>query len=202
VPTCRAIIIRTLLSSAALGTAACSIQSETADQRKNAKETLERYERERRAADAESAIRSAEQYQRRTSDPGSLSIEESDAQSAALGSASAVVRTKAAETLGDAKGPRAVPALIAALRSETDPAAFSAMATALEHINDRRATDPLVEALSQPGMPDDARERALMAIVAFHSDSRFVPQIRKFYESLTDESVRARTRVILARYRE
>jgi hypothetical protein len=51
-------------------------------------------------------------------------------------------------------------------------------------------------------MPDDARERALMAIVAFHSDSRFVPQIRKFYESLADESVRARTRVILARYRE
>jgi len=195
-------IVLTLVAAAALGTAACSIQSETAEQRKRAKDTLEQYERERKAEEAESTRRSAEAYRRRTSDPGSLSIEESDARAAALGSPSPIARMRAAEALGDARGARAVEALIAALRAETDPAAFSAIATALEHINDRRATDPLVEALAAPGMPDEARERALMAIVAFHSDSRFVPQIRKFYESLTDESVRARTRVILARYRE
>jgi HEAT repeat protein len=194
--------IATLVVAAVMGTAACSIQSETPEQRKRAKGTLEAYERGRKAAEAESQRTGAEGYQRRINDPGSIAIDESDAQAAALGSPSPLVRTRAAETLGDAKGPRAAPALISALGIETDPAAFSAIATALEHINDRRATEPLVDALARPGMPDDAREHALMTIVAFHSESRFLPQIRKFYESLTDESVRARTATILARYRE
>jgi HEAT repeat protein len=181
---------------------ACSIQSETAEQRKRAKDYRDQQEQEIKAAEAESARKRDEEYQRRTSDPGSLSIEQSDAQIAALGSVAPFTRTSAAEALGDAKGARAVPALITALKAETDPSAFGAIATALEHINDRRATDPLVEALAQPGMPDDAREHALRAIVTFSSESRFLPEIRKFYESLTDESVRARTKVILARYRE
>lgn len=109
-------------------------------------------------------------------------------------------RISAAEKLGDAKGPRAVNALIAALRTETDPAAFSAIVDALSNIHDARAVDAYVDALWAPGMPDNAREHALNAIVENRSEYRLVPQIRRFYESLTDASVKARVRPILERY--
>jgi hypothetical protein len=86
-----------------------------------------------------------------------------------------------------------------ALRTETDPLAFGAIAGALKNIHDGRATEALIDALSAPGMPDGAREQALEAIVAFHSQWRFGPQIRRFYSSLTDESVRARVGDIVGR---
>jgi HEAT repeat protein len=133
-------------------------------------------------------------------DPGSLSIQESDAEIAALHSPSSLQRTQAAEKLGDAKGTRAVDSLIAVLRTESDPLAFSAVVQALENIHDARAVDAYVEALSAPNMPDYAREMAFNGIVASGSQWRFVPQIRRFYSSLTDESVRARVRLIVEQY--
>jgi len=75
-----------------------------------------------------------------------------------------------------------------------------ALVQALENIHDARAVDAYVEALSAPNMPDDIREMAFNGIVTSGSQWRFVPQIRRFYSSLTDESVRARVRLIVEQY--
>ena|SRR5690242_2638758 len=99
-------------------------------------------------------------------------------------------------------GARAVDALIADLRAETDPAAFSAVVQTLTEIHDARADTAFVDTLSAPNIPDREREYALNAIVEFGSAWRFVPRIRWFYDSLTDESVRARVRLIVDRYRK
>jgi hypothetical protein len=48
-------------------------------------------------------------------------------------------------------------------------------------------------------MPDNAREHALNAIVENRSQYRLGPQIRRFYESLTDASVKARVRLVVER---
>ena len=178
----------------------CSIESVPAERRRQTEAAREEYEHKSQAESAAAQRQRAEEFQRRIADPGSLSIQESDAEIEALRSPSSFRRISAAEKLGDAKGPRAVNALIAALRTETDPAAFSAIVDALSNIHDARAVDAYVDALSAPGMPDNAREHALNAIVQNRSEYRLVPQIRRFYESLTDASVKARVRPILERY--
>jgi hypothetical protein len=66
---------------------------------------------------------------------------------------------------------------------------------ALENIHDARAVDAYVEALSAPNMPDNVRELAFNGIVVNRSEWRFVPQIQRFYDSLTDASVGARVRL-------
>jgi HEAT repeat protein len=184
----------------ALWETGCSIESVPAERRQQMEASREEYERNRQAESAAAQRQRAEEFQRRIADPGSLSIQESDAEIEALRSPSSLRRIRAAEKLGDAKGPHAVNALIAALRTETDPAAFSAIVDALSIIHDGRAADAYVDALSAPGMPDTAREHALNAILENRSEYRLVPQIRRFYESLTDASVKARVRPILDRY--
>jgi HEAT repeat protein len=189
-------IVSTLLTSG------CSYESVPADQRRRAEAARDEYERQSKVESAESDRKRLEEFQRRIADPGSLSVQESDSLIAALHSPSSLARISAAQKLGDAKGPRAVDPLVAALPTETDPAAFSAIAEALGNIHDLRATDALVAALSAQNMPDDAREHALDAIVGFRSEWRYVPQIQRFYESLTDKSVRARVGQIVERYRK
>jgi HEAT repeat protein len=178
----------------------CSMESVPADRRRQVEAARDEYERKSQAESAAAQRQRDEEFQRRIADPGSLSIQESDREIEALRSPSPFRRTSAAEKLGDAKGPRAVNALIAALRTEADPAAFSAIADALSNIHDGRAVDAYVDALSAPGMPDNAREHALNAILENRSESRFVLQIRRFYESLTDASVKARVRPLVERY--
>jgi HEAT repeat protein len=186
--------------TAALLEIGCSIESVPAERRQQKEAAREEYERNRQAESAAAQRQRAEEFQRRTADPGSLSLQESDAEIEALRSPSSLRRIRAAEKLGDAKGPHAVNALIGALRTETDPAAFSAIVDALSIIHDGRAVDAYVEALSAPGIPDTAREHALNAIVENRSEYRLLPQIRRFYDSLTDASVKARVRPILDRY--
>jgi hypothetical protein len=178
----------------------CSIESVPAERRRQMEATREEYERNQQAESAAAQRQRTEEFQRRIADPGSLSIQESDVQIEVLRSPSSFRRISAAEKLGDAKGPRAVNALIAALRTEKDPAAFSAIVDALSIIHDGRAVDAYVDALSVQGMPDNAREHALNAIVENRSEYRLVPQLRRFYESLTDASVKARVRPIVERY--
>ena len=178
----------------------CSIESVPAERRQQMEASREEYERNRQAESAAAQRQRAEEFQRRIADPGSLSLQESDAEIEALRSPSSLRRIRAAEKLGDAKGPHAVNALIGALRTETDPAAFSAIVDALSIIHDGRAVDAYVEALSAPGIPDTAREHALNAIIENRSEYRLLPQIRRFYDSLTDASVKARVRPILDRY--
>ena len=178
----------------------CSLESVPADRRQQREAALREYGREQQASTAAADRQRAEERQRRLTDPGSLSIQESDAEIEALHSPSSLRRTQAAERLGEAKGTRAVDSLIAVLRTESDPLAFSAVVQALENIHDARAVDAFVEALSAPNMPDDVREMAFNGIVASGSQWRFVPQIRRFYSSLTDESVRARVRLIVDQY--
>jgi HEAT repeat protein len=192
------LILGVTLTAGLLGMS-CSMESVPAERRERARAQLDEYTSRSRAEEAASDRKRAEEFKREISDPGSLSIEESDARVAVLRSSRPLQRTRAAEELGDAKGRRAVDALLAALRTETDPLPFGAIVGALEKIHDGRATEPLVDALSAPGMPDLAREHALEAIVAFGSQWRFVPQIRRFYGSLTDESVRARVGNVLGR---
>jgi HEAT repeat protein len=178
----------------------CSFESIPANRERQKQAAREQYERNSHAEIAASGRRRAEEMQRRKADPGSLSIQESDAEIEALKSTSSIKRASAAEKLGDTKGPRTVEPLIADLQTERDPVAFTAVVQALKEIGDVRAIDALVEALSAPNMPDYARERALFAIVEFQAEWRFVPQIQRFYDSLTDKSVRGRTRLILQRY--
>jgi HEAT repeat protein len=173
----------------------CSFESVPADRRQQREAALREYGPEQQETSAAADRQRAEELQRRLTDPGSLSIQESDAEIEALHSPSSLRRGHAAERLGDAKGTRAVDSLIAALRTETDPVAFSAVVQALENIHDARAVDAYVEALSAPNVPDNVRELAFNGIVANRSEWRFVPQIQRFYDSLTDTSVRARVRL-------
>jgi hypothetical protein len=191
-------IMSVTLTAGTLGMG-CSVESVPAERRERAKAQLDEYRSRSRAEDTESDRKRAETFKRETADPGSLSMAESDAQIAVLRSSRPLERTTAAERLGDAKGRRPVDALVAALRTETDPMPFGAIASALENIHDGRSAEALVEALSAPGMPDGAREHAFDAIVAMRSQWRFAPQMKRFYASLTDESVRARVSNILGR---
>jgi HEAT repeat protein len=197
IPTAVLLIVGACLPLFEIG---CSLESVPADRRRQKEAALSEYERQQQETSAAEDRQRAEERQRRLTDPGSLSIQESDAEIAALHSPSSLRRTQAAEKLGDAKGTRAVDSLIAVLRTESDPLAFSAVVQAMENIHDARAVDAYVEALSAPNMPDYVREMAFNGIVASGSQWRFVPQIRHFYSSLTDESVRARVRLIVEQY--
>ena len=197
IPTAVLLLVGALLPLFEMG---CSSESVPADRRQQREAALSEHAREQQETSAAADRQRAEERQRRLTDPGSLSIQESDAEIEALHSPSPLRRTQAAEKLGDAKGTRAVDPLIAALRTESDPLAFSAVVQAMENIHDARAVDAYVEALSAPNMPDGVREMAFDGIVASGSQWRFVPQIRRFYSSLTDESVRARVRLIVDQY--
>jgi len=175
----------------------CSFESVPADRRRQTEAARDEYERKSQAESVASDRQRTDEIWRMMADPGSLSIQQSDALIEALRSPSSLTRTSAAQKLGDAKGARAVDALVAVLRTETDPTTFSAIVEALVNIGNPRATDAFVEALSAPNMPDAARENALDAIVEFRSDWRFRPQIQRFYDSLTDESVRTRVRLVV-----
>ena len=128
-----------------------SMESVPAERRERAKAQLDEYTNRSRAEQAESDRKRAEEFKREIIDPGSLSIEESDAQIAVLRSSWPLQRTRAAEGLADAKGRRAVDALVAALGTETDPLPFGAIASALENIHDGRATEALVDACRRRG---------------------------------------------------
>ena len=110
---------------------ACSIQS-ASPERGQQMEALREENKRREAESAAAQHQRTEEYQRRIADPGSLSTLESDAEIEALRSASSFRRMSAAEKLGDAKGSRAVNALIAALRTEKDAAAFTALTRFVE----------------------------------------------------------------------
>src|SRR5260221_9915641 len=84
----------------------CSFESAPADRRQQREAALREYGREQQEAAAADRQR-AEERQRRLTDPGSLSIQESDAEIEALHSPSSLRRAQAAERLGDAKGTRA-----------------------------------------------------------------------------------------------
>jgi HEAT repeat protein len=178
----------------------CSFESVPAERRRQNEAARDAFEREIQETSAASDRLRAQEMQRMMADPGSLSIEQSDAEIEALHSTSALRRISAAEKLGDAKGARAVDALVADLRSESDPAAFSAVVQALMNIHDARAVSAFVDALSVPNMPDRQREQAFNGIVEFGSAWRLVPQIERFYDSLTDESVRTRVRPLVEQY--
>jgi len=197
IPTTILLIVGACLTLFEIG---CSFESVPADRRQQREAALREYGRQQQETSAAADRQRTEERQRRLTDPGSLSIQESDAEIEALHSPSPLRRTQAAEKLGDAKGARAVDSLIAVLRTESDPLAFSAVVQALENIHDARAVDAYVEALSAPNMPDYVREMAFNGIVTNQSQWRFVPQIRRFYDSLTDQSVRARVRLIVEQY--
>jgi hypothetical protein len=85
----------------------CSFESAPADRRQQREAALREYGREQQEAAAAADRQRAEERQRRLTDPGSLSIQESDAEIEALHSPSSLRRAQAAERLGDAKGTRA-----------------------------------------------------------------------------------------------
>jgi HEAT repeat protein len=185
---------------AALTETGCSIGSVSPDRHRQIDAAVNEYERNRKAESAALDRKRAEEFQRSIADPGSLSIQESDTWIEKLRAPGSFLRAHAAEKLGEAKGRRAVDPLIGALRTETDESAFIAIAEALRDIRDPRAIDALAASLSAQNIPDSAREQALIAIGQFGSEARFLPQIQRFYDSLTDNSVRARTRQVLERY--
>ena len=185
---------------AAIVTAATGCEWPPKAQADKARQIAEQFDRESKAEAAASKKKADEEFKIRIAQPGSISVEESDALIAKLDSADPTTRGEAANSLAAANGARAVAPLILALRAERDEKTFVAFIKALEALRDARATDAFVEALAAPGMPDAARMDALYAINNFRSTWRFIPQIREFHASLTDEDLRRRVGDLLARY--
>jgi hypothetical protein len=90
--------------TAALLEIGCSIESVPAERRQQKEAAREEYERNQQAESAAAQRQRAEEFQRRIADPGSLSLQESDAEIEALRSPSSLRRIRAAEKLGDADG--------------------------------------------------------------------------------------------------
>ena len=177
-----------LLAVASIGTA-CSISDQTPEQRQRARKVAEDYDKQRKADMAEEKQKADAAYAERISSPGSISEEESDALIAKLAAPNPVTRRDAAQDLGRAKGYRAAPAMIAALKAETDEEAFIGIVQGLENLHDFRALEPLVEAMAAPGMSDQAHNAAFDAIRRWSSATRFLPQVRAFAKTVTDEQV-------------
>jgi hypothetical protein len=152
----------------------------------------EQFDRQSKAEAAVWKARADEEFKKRIADPGSITIEASDTLNVDLESIDPKVRVEAAAALANANGARGVDPILRALRAERDEATFVAFIRALDHLNDVRAIDGLVEALGQPGMSDQAREGALHSIMRYRATWRFGSQIREFYESLSDPEVKAR----------
>jgi hypothetical protein len=81
----------------------CSMESVPADRRQQAEAARDEYERKSQAESAAAQRHRAEEFQRRIAGPGSLSIQESDAEIEALRSSSSFRRISAAEKLGTQK---------------------------------------------------------------------------------------------------
>jgi len=141
---------------------------------------------------AASQLKADAEFKNRAQDSGSITREASDELIAQLDSANPQTRAQAAVGLANAKGSRGVEPIIKALRSESDEKTYVTFIVALDHLSDVRAVDAFVEALRQPGIPDKSREHALRSILRFRAGGRFVPEIRAFYDSLTDPQIRAR----------
>ena len=140
---------------------------------------------------AASQLKAEAEFKDRAQDPGSITREASDELIAQLDGADPRARAQAAIGLANAKGTRGVEPIIKALRSESDEKTYVTFIVALDQLSDMRAVDAFVEALRQPGIPDKSREHALRSILRFRAGGRFVPQIRAFYDSLTDPEIRA-----------
>jgi HEAT repeat protein len=144
-----------------------------------------------RSKDDVAAQQQAElEFKTRVEDPGSISREASDELIAQLEWPDPQSRARAAIGLANANGKRAVEPIIKALRSESDEKTYVTFIVALDTLSDMRAVNAFVEALRQPGIPDKSREHALRSILRFRAGGRFVPQIRAFYDSLTDPEIR------------
>ncbi len=152
----------------------------------------EDFDRQSKAEYAASKMKADAEFKVRIAQPGSITVDESDALIAKLEAADPETRRDAAKALADAKGPRAVEPLISALRAERDEPTYLALVLALDTIHDVRAIDALAEALSAPGISDEGRMEALYAINRFRATWRFTSLIRDFHASLKDESIKAR----------
>jgi hypothetical protein len=185
-----ALLLRFGLVAAAALAAACSWPPrETAERARSA---AEQFDREMKAEYAASKMKADAEFKKRIADPGSLTVEAADALIAQLEAADPQRRAEAAADLANSKGARGVDPIIRAMRAERDEQTFVVFVRALEQLNDARGVDAFVEALAQPGMSDQAREGALRAIIRYRSAWRLGPQIREFYDSLTDPEVRER----------
>ena len=177
-----------LLLTTAL-TAACGWPANATGDRAQAAEQVDRQSKANAAA---WQLKAEADFKTRLQDPGSITLEASDELIAQLDWADPQARARAAIGLANAKGARAVEPIIKALRSESDEKTYVTFIVALDHLSDVRAVDAFVEALRQPDIPDKSREHALRSILRFRAGGRFVPQIRAFYDSLTDPEIRAR----------
>ena len=178
----------------ALATACSWPPKETADR---ARAAAEQFDREMKAEWAVSKKKADDEYRKRLLDPGNLTVEASDALIAQLESVDPAERSEAAAALANARGQRGVDPIVKALRAERDERAYSTMVSALDTMRIPRVVEALADALSQPGISDRAREGALRAIIRYGSAMRFAPQIRQFYDSLTDPEVRSRVEAVI-----
>jgi HEAT repeat protein len=158
----------------------------------------EDFDRQSKAEAAAWKMKADAEFKARIEQPGSITVEESNALIAKLEAPDPQTRRDAAKALADAKGRRAVEPLMSALRAERDEATYLALVLALDTIHDVRAIDALAEALSAPGISDEARMETLYAINRFRAADRFIPQIRDFHASLKDPSVKERVADLLS----
>ena len=168
-------------------TAACGGPPEATADRAQAAEQ----DRQSKAQTAAWQAKAEAEFKTRAQDTGSITLEASDELIAQLEWSDPQARAQAALGLANAKGKRAVEPLIKALRSESDEKTYVTFIVALDHLSDKRALDAFAEALRQPGIPDKSREHALRSILRFRAGERYTPQIRAFYDSLTDPEIRA-----------
>lgn len=158
----------------------------------------EDFDRQSKAEYAASKMKTDAEFKARIEQPGSITVEESNALLAKLEAPDPRSRRDAARALADATSRRAVEPLMSALRAERDEATYLALVLALDTIHDVRAIDALAEALSAPGISDEARMETLYAINRFRAADRFIPQIRDFHASLKDLSIKARVADLLS----
>src|SRR5262245_2604826 len=174
---------------AAAFTSACGVPSNATANRAPA--AAEQATPQLKAAAAAWREKTEAEFKTHTQDPGSITLEASDELIAQLEWSDPQARAQAALGLANANGKRGVEPIIKALRSESDEKTYVTFVVALDHLSDARAVDAFVEALRQPGISDKSREHALRSILRFRAGGRFVPQIRAFYDSLTDPEIRA-----------
>jgi hypothetical protein len=185
----------------AFGALGCDMHSgSNAEQFRKAQARLAAYDQQQAASGAEQNKNWNAMLRQEWESAGDLTAAESDARSLQLQSPYVQQRINAAVDLGHAKGKRPVPALMAALHRETHPGAFIAIVEALQELDDKRASDTLQWALNAPGIPDTARLYALRALNEAHSLYRMLPEVKEFYASATDESVRGEAATILRQF--
>src|SRR5262245_31065677 len=160
----------------------------------------EKFDRDSKAEAAAEKDKADAEFRKRIADPGAITVEQSDALIAQLQSADPQARAEAAAELANAKGARGVAPIVTALRVERSEPTFVVFIKALDQLHDARSVDALIEAMNQPGMSDQAREDALRVIYKFRSEWRLSgPEMRKFYDSLTDPDVKGRVEFLVKR---